>query len=235
MNTPQVHALIPAAGSSVRFGGATPKLYADLLGKCVLAHSIEAVSRHELVQSVTVGLAAGDTVFDELVRPAYPRVQTVGGGDSRAQTVINGLRFIKERHPDCDHVLIHDAARPCLTGEELNRLLEQGLADEQGAILAIPVHDTLKLASDSCRIERTVDRSNYWAAQTPQLFPVDTLISSLDLTLSAGEAPTDEAMAMERVGKHPGLVMGSSTNIKITTAADLALAEFILQRRSAGE
>ena len=231
----QVHALIPAAGSSQRFGGSVPKQYAQLRGKCVIAHSIDAVSRHAMVRSVTVALAARDVLFDELVRPSYPGIQTVTGGDSRAKTVLNGLRFIREQQPDCSHVLVHDAARPCLSEEELKRLLEEGLSEEEGAILAIPVNDTLKLANSSRHIDRTVDRTNYWAAQTPQLFPVNALIASLDQALSAGEAPTDEAMALERAGLHPGLVAGSSTNIKITTAADLALAEFILQQRSVGE
>lgn len=235
MNTQRLHALIPAAGHSVRFGGTTLKQYAHLMGMCVIAHSIEAVARHELVQSVTVALAADDGIFDELIHPTYPSVQTVTGGDSRAQTVFNGLTFIKDCHPDCEKVLVHDAARPCLSSADLGRLLDEGLDNDNGAILAVPVSDTLKLANDSTEIECTVDRSHYWIAQTPQLFPIDALMTNLGLALAAGELPTDEAMTMERAGTHPGLVMGSSTNIKITGAADLALAEFILQRQSVRE
>jgi 2-C-methyl-D-erythritol 4-phosphate cytidylyltransferase len=114
-------------------------------------------------------------------------------------------------------------------------LLEEGLKSPDGAILAIPVSDTLKLADDDGRIEGTIDRSCYWSAQTPQLFRISDLAVNLEAALSAGLQPTDDAAAMERAGKHPLLVQGSSTNIKITGSEDLALAEFILQRQSVWE
>jgi len=235
VNGQQVHALIPAAGRSVRFGGTTLKQYAHLLGMPVMAHSIAAVERHDAVQSVSVALAPDDGIFDQLVRPAFPSVQTVTGGDSRAQTVMNGLRFINDQHPDCDWVLVHDAARPCLSLADLNRLLDEGRESDAGAILAVPVYDTLKLADDTGYIEQTADRSRYWAAQTPQLFRISELILNLEAALSAGLEPTDEASAMEFAGVRPLLVEGSTSNIKITGAADLALAEFILQRQSVRE
>jgi 2-C-methyl-D-erythritol 4-phosphate cytidylyltransferase len=231
----KVHALIPAAGHSVRFGGTTLKQYAHLLGSPVIAHSIEAVSRNEHVTAVTVALAEDDGIFEELIRPHYPELQTVMGGASRAQTVMNGLEAISRRDPECDWVLVHDAARPCLSREALDRLLDQGLASHSGAILAVPVSDTLKLADDSGRILQTMDRSRCWAAQTPQLFRLEVLARNLRSALEAGELPTDEAAAMERAGIHPLLVMGAATNIKITGAEDLSLAEFILQRQSVRE
>jgi 2-C-methyl-D-erythritol 4-phosphate cytidylyltransferase len=231
----KVHALVPAAGHSVRFGGTTLKQYAHLLGSPVIHHSISAVSKHEAVSSVTVALAPDDGIFEELVRPAFPDARTVTGGDSRAQTVMNGLRSILSHDPHADWVLVHDAARPCLSFTDLSRLLEQGLQSPDGAILAMPVSDTLKLADGEGRIEDTIDRSRCWSAQTPQLFRIGELAANLDAALSAGVQPTDDAAAMERAGKHPLLVQGSSTNIKITGAEDLALAEFILQRQSVRE
>jgi len=230
MASEQIHALIPAAGRSVRFGGTTLKQYAHLLGAPVIAHSIEAVSRHDGVASVTVALAPDDGIFEELIRPGWPGVRTVTGGDSRAETVMNGLRFIRNQEPRAEWVLVHDAARPCLPFSLMKRLVDAALASESGAILALPVHDTLKLADDEGRIERTVDRSRYWAAQTPQMFRIDELTRHLAAALAAGESPTDEAAAMERAGLRPLLVPGSARNIKITGAEDLALAEFILQR-----
>jgi 2-C-methyl-D-erythritol 4-phosphate cytidylyltransferase len=227
-----VHALIPAAGRSVRFGGTTLKQYAHLLGIPVIAHSIEAVSRHEAVRSVTVVLAPDDGIFDELVRPYFPAVQTATGGDSRAESVLNGLIFLREREPDCQWVLVHDAARPCLGADALRRLLQAGLDSDSGAILAMPVNDTLKLADDDGRIETTVDRSRCWVAQTPQLFRLADLLPALEAALDAGEVPTDEAAVMERAGRRPLLVEGSTANIKITGPEDLALAQFILQRQS---
>jgi 2-C-methyl-D-erythritol 4-phosphate cytidylyltransferase len=235
VNRQRVHALIPAAGRSVRFGGTTLKQYAHLLGMPVMAHSIAAVERHVAVESVSVALAPHDGIFEQLVRPTFPSVQTVTGGNSRAQTVMNGLRFIIQQHPDCDWVLVHDAARPCLSSADLNRLLDEGLKSDTGAILAVPVHDTLKLADETGCIEQTVDRSGYWAAQTPQLFRIGELVMNLEAALSAGLEPTDEASAMEFAGVQPLLVEGSTSNIKITGAEDLALAEFILQRQSVRE
>ena len=235
MNGQRVHALIPAAGRSVRFGGTTLRQYAHLLGMPVMAHSMAAVERHDAVESVSVALAPDDGIFDQLIRPHYPSVQTVTGGDSRAQTVMNGLRFIIKQHPDCEWVLVHDAARPCLSLADLSRLLDEGLQSDPGAILAVPVNDTLKLADEAGCIEQTVDRSRYWAAQTPQLFRINELILNLEAAWSAGLTPTDEASAMEYAGAHPWLVEGSTSNIKITGAEDLALAEFILQRQSVRE
>lgn len=235
MSGSRVHALIPAAGQSVRFGGTTLKQYAHLLGKPVMAHSIAALLRHPLVASVTVALAPDDGIFDELVGPDYPGVLRADGGDSRAQTVMNGLEHISREFSNGDWVLVHDAARPCLSAADLGRLLERGLQSESGAILATPVHDTLKRADESGHIERTIDREHYWAAQTPQLFRLGSLRKNLGAALASGVYPTDEASAMEMAGIHPLLVQGSSTNIKITGAGDLALAEFILQRQSVRE
>ena len=227
--------MIPAAGHSVRFGGTTLKQYAHLLGMPVMAHSISAVLRHDSVASVTVALAPDDGIFDDLIRPDFPDVLTVTGGASRAQTVMNGINFISRQYPDCEWVLVHDAARPCLSVADLGRLLEEGLQSMVGAILAIPVTDTLKLENASGHIEKTVDRERYWAAQTPQLFRIDPLRTNLEAALVAGMSPTDEASAMELAGMHPLLVTGSTTNIKITGTEDLALAEFILQRQSVRE
>ena len=235
MNGQSVHALIPAAGHSVRFGGTTLKQYAHLLGMPVITHRIEAVARHEAVASVTVALAADGGIFEQLVHPEFPDARTAKGGDSRARTVMNGLRSILDHDPSAEWVLVHDAARPCLSQGDLSRLLEQGLQSPAGAILAMPVNDTLKLADQEGRIESTIDRSRFWAAQTPQLFRIRELAANLDAALSAGLTPTDEAASMERAGIRPLLVQGSSTNIKITGSEDLALAEFILQRQSVRE
>lgn len=229
MKQPQVHALIPAAGRSVRFGGTVLKQYTHLLGEAVMAHSIAAVRKHRAVKQVTVALAPDDGIYDDLIRPAYPDVTTVAGGDSRAQTVMNGLRFIREVDPACEWVLVHDAARPCLSQALLDDLLSCGLASENGAILAVPVSDTLKLADENGFIASTVDRTRYWSAQTPQLFRIEPLIANLESNLAAGLTPTDEAAVMESAGLRPLLVRGSASNIKITGTEDLALAEFILR------
>lgn len=232
--TPRIHALIPAAGQSVRFGGMTYKQYAHLLGKAVIAHSIDAVRQHPAVHAVTVALASDDGIYDELIRPDYPDVRTVIGGDSRAQTVLNGLQDIRNADADCRWVLVHDAARPCLSAALLEALVSDGLGTEDGAILAVPVGDTLKVGNAQNRIERTLDRCGLWAAQTPQLFPLLPLLKNLSAAMKFGTPPTDEAEAMERAGRHPLLVSGSAANVKITRPDDLALAESVLRTRGKG-
>lgn len=228
---PRIHALIPAAGQSVRFGGTTFKQYAHLMGKPVIAYSIDAVCRHPAIAAVTVALAPDDGIFDDLIRADYPEVRTVAGGDSRARTVLNGLEHIRDADRDCEWVLVHDAARPCLPGALLEALIQQGLKSADGAILAVPVSDTLKREGEGRRIERTEDRSGLWAAQTPQLFPLLPLLKNLAAAMRFGRPPTDEAEAMERAGQRPLLVEGSNANVKITRPDDLLLAEALLKSR----
>jgi 2-C-methyl-D-erythritol 4-phosphate cytidylyltransferase len=211
-----------------------------------MAHSIAAVQQHPLVASVTVAISADDGLYAELVRPLFPGLPTVTGGDCRARTVHNGLQFIAAREsgansradPESDWVLVHDAARPCLEQAALERLIEKVQQDQAaghrcGAILAMPVSDTLKLADPQGNISRTVDRQGMWSAQTPQLFPLQQLLQSLSAALTFGTPPTDEAQAMERSGHPVVLVAGSADNIKITRPEDLAIAEAILSRHQA--
>jgi 2-C-methyl-D-erythritol 4-phosphate cytidylyltransferase len=232
MNTPTVHALIPAAGRGTRYGGAVLKQYLPIRGKAVLAHSISAFQFHPLIASITVVLADDDQWFESSVGSLSSAVKTVTGGDSRAESVRNGLRFISENYSDLDWVLVHDAARPCLSPASLDRLLEEGLQTPEGAILAMPVGDTLKRAGEKQKIISTLDRRGLWAAQTPQLFPVGVLAEAIDKAYKSGCELTDEASAMEFVGATPKLVMGSAANIKITHSSDLAIAEVLLVGRS---
>jgi 2-C-methyl-D-erythritol 4-phosphate cytidylyltransferase len=231
MSTPKVHALIPAAGRGTRYGGAVLKQYLPVNGKAVLAHAIRAFQFHPMITGITVVLADDDQLFESAVGQLTAVVDTVTGGDTRAQSVRNGLQFITDSHPEDKWVLVHDGARPCLSAHSLDRLLEQGLQSPDGAILAMPVSDTLKRAGDEKEITDTVDRSGLWVAQTPQLFRVEALARAIDAAQEAGCELTDEASAMEFVGAKPKLVMGSVANIKITYPVDLAIAEALLTRK----
>jgi 2-C-methyl-D-erythritol 4-phosphate cytidylyltransferase len=191
----------------------------------VLAHAIDAVNLYPEIAGVTVVLAEDDGMFADAIDTQAAGINTVTGGASRAQSVMNGLKSIRMQYPETEWVLVHDAARPCLPRSCVTDLLEKGLQSPDGAILAIPVGDTLKQSDESGRIHATIDRSRLWAAQTPQLFPLDSLANALESLLGAGEAPTDEAGAMEYMGAHPLLVMGSPANIKITWPDDVATAE----------
>lgn len=234
MARPVVHALLPAAGQGRRFGGGVLKQYLPLAGRPVLAHAIDAVNRYPEIAGVTVVLGAEDRIFGEMIEPEFDGIRTVIGGESRAESVLNGLRAIQQRYPETDWVLVHDAARPCLPAACLDALLEAGLASADGAILAVPVQDTLKRANDRDLVVETVDREALWAAQTPQLFPLQRLAAAIEAMLEAGEAPTDEASAMQYAGAQPLLVRGSPANIKITWPEDVAIAEAWLAAQRQG-
>jgi 2-C-methyl-D-erythritol 4-phosphate cytidylyltransferase len=220
-----VHALIPAAGQGRRLGGSVSKQYLPLAGRPVLAHAIEALRRHPGIGDVTVVLAEDDRGFEKAMDPAFAGVHTVIGGASRAQSVLNGLHAIAGRGAASDWVLVHDAARPCLPAACLDALMDQGLAHPDGAILALPVRDTLKRSGQDGTILDTVGRNHLWAAQTPQLFPLQRLAAALEALIAEGVAPTDEASAMQYAGARPLLVMGSPANIKITWPGDVAIAQ----------
>lgn len=227
----RVHALLPAAGRGARMGGELPKQYQPLAGRPMLAHTLEALGGHPQVSAITVITAPDDGWFEQLDYQLRIPVDRVAGGDTRAASVLNGLRHLLAG-PRPGWVMVHDAARPCLDRDSLDRLLSQGLACEDGAILAIPVRDTLKRGGPDQRIEHTLERGDAWAAQTPQLFRLEPLFRALQAALAAGQAPTDEAGAMERTGARPLLVQGASTNIKLTWPEDRLLAEAWL--RAAG-
>lgn len=229
MNLPRIHALVPAAGLSGRFGGTILKQYAHLLGKPVIAYSIEAMKHHPAVSAVTVAVAEDDGIYDELIRPRYTDVGTVVGGASRAHTVMKGLQHILSTDSSAEWVLVHDAARPCLQPRMLDDLIAAGMDNPDGALLAVPLNDTVKRAAGDGRIQETLSRDRLWAAQTPQFFPLRRLAEALSEALESGQSPTDEAAAMERTGARPSLVMGSQTNLKITRPDDLWLAEAALQ------
>lgn len=231
MGRPHVHAIIPAAGTGSRLGGADepPKQYRELLGRPMLQWALERVCDHPGVAGVTVALAPGDSTFATLPLSLACPLYQVDGGDSRARSVLNAVHHAR-REAGAEWALVHDAARPCLDRTALDRLLEAGLAHEHGALLAMPVADTLKRAAgDPPVVAATVDRDGLWAAQTPQLFPAAALEQALEEQLAAGAAPTDEAGAMEAMGWRPRLVTGSAANLKVTWPGDEHLAETLLR------
>lgn len=234
MSAPRLHAIIPAAGAGRRLASKDelPKQYQLLLGRPMLVWSVERVTADSRVRGATVALAPDDELGASLNWDLACPVDRAIGGETRAHSVLNALRHARAT-ANPDWVLVHDAARPCLDQESLTRLLDQGLADPVGAILAEPVSDTLKRAApDEERILTTVDREGLWAAQTPQLFPAEALEAALTAQLLAGAPPTDEAGAMEASGHRPLLVRGSRTNLKVTWATDLPLAEAILKHQT---
>ena len=201
-----------------------PKQYLLLGDRTMLEHSIAAMLYDARIDAVFVVVAPTDTRWPEF-RLDDQRVEFLPvGGASRAESVRNGLIAIAARTDDDDRVLVHDAARPCLTEAQLGRLIDEVGAEGSGGLLAIPLADTLKRGEDG-RVGMTVDRASMWGAQTPQLFRVGSLRAALSGAL---DAVTDESSAMERAGHAPRLVLGGASNLKVTTPEDLVLARAIL-------
>jgi 2-C-methyl-D-erythritol 4-phosphate cytidylyltransferase len=227
------YALIPAAGSGTRLGGAQPKQYLALAGKPMLWHAIASVCVPP-VQNVFVVLAPEDRefarydwkAFDGRLEPLYC------GGETRRDSVFNGMVAATAAVDADDWVLVHDAARPCLPKRDLESLIRETRDDRIGGILALPAADTVKKAAKdeagTLRVAGTEDRGQLWLAQTPQMFRFGLLAQAL----KAAKAPvTDESSAVEQLGLTPRLVAGSRENIKVTFAEDLKIAEAILARR----
>ena len=161
-----------------------------------------------------------------------PKVVTAQGGSERSHSVRNGLAALSGRAADDDWVLVHDAARPCVSRQDVDRLLSRVQSHPVGGLLAAPAADTLKRASGEKEVLETVDRASLWRALTPQMFRYRRLCEALDRAFGQGRSPTDEAQALEWMGERPIVVEGSTTNIKITSADDLVIAVALMGARN---
>ena len=226
---PRHFAIVPAAGSGSRFGAQLPKQYLPLAGKPMIHHALAALCRCERIDRVWVVLSPDDAwwpTFDWTNLGA--KLETVFcGGATRAESVANGLAAAETAAADDDWVLVHDAARPCLSQAVLAALCDQLADDPVGGLLAVPVADTLKRAGADQRVVATEPRDALWQAQTPQMFRYGVLLRAL----ADHPGVTDEAGAIEAAGLKPKLVCADTTNLKVTYPADLRLAELILQGR----
>ncbi len=227
---PKVFALVLAAGQGTRIGDALPKQYLPLAGKPMMFHSIESIAAVSRVERVFVVLSPMDRHWGEHDWSALPEKieATFCGGARRAETVLNTLEFLEGRIAKDDWVMVHDAARPCILTELVEQFLDEVGDDPVGGLLAIPLADTLKRADELQRVADTLPRTGLWRAQTPQMFRYDVLRRGL----AKKPAATDESEAVESTGYNsPRLVQGESTNIKVTFAEDLQVAEMILERQ----
>ena len=213
----------------MRMGDDQPKQYHLLAGRPMIRHALETLCASTRIQRVFVVLAEGDDIWERFdwselgVKLSVLRC----GGATRADSVLNGLLAISAAVKPDDWVLVHDAARPCLSSAQLDRLIEQVGHDEVGGILAVPVADTLKQSGQDGRIDATVPREPLWQAQTPQMFRYGLLREALEQS----GVVTDESGALEALGYRPLLVSADASNLKVTYPADLALAEKILLDR----
>jgi 2-C-methyl-D-erythritol 4-phosphate cytidylyltransferase len=228
--------VMPAAGAGRRFGSA--KQYAMLGNRTVLETALQVFLDDPQCQGGSVLLAIDDPHRRQLAAQLPSQLLLVDGGSERAHSVCNGLRSLKARAGAEDWVLVHDAVRPALSAPDLQRLLRYGARDAVGALLGVPVADTVKRAHDEGadigvrRCEATLPRESLWLAQTPQMFRYGPLRAALERAIAAGRSPTDEAQAMEWQGEAALLVQAQDSNIKLTTATDLPLLEAILRQRA---
>jgi 2-C-methyl-D-erythritol 4-phosphate cytidylyltransferase len=220
-------ALVPAAGSGSRFGAASPKQYLQLLGKPLMWHTLSTLAAVPAIDRVVVVVSPEDEWFDGFDW-SIPKLEVLRmGGASRAASVRNGLAALAAQGDDW--VLVHDAARCCLTVAMVERLISRVADDEVGGLLALPVADTVKRADNHARVSKTVSRDGLWLAQTPQMFRAGQLLRAL--AAERESAITDEASAIEMLGLKPCLVEGEAQNFKVTYPADLVLARAVLASR----
>lgn len=224
-------AIVPAAGVGSRMKADRPKQYLVINGKTVLEHTVEKLLAHPQITHVVVAVSDDDPFYPELPMAQRDDVIRVSGGKERADSVLSGLRYV-EQNQLSEWILVHDAARPCVRLEDIQKLIDISMLNNLGGILAVPVRDTMKRAGLDQRIDHTVEREALWHALTPQMFRTEQLTRALSSALQESVMITDEASALEWLGESPALVQGSGDNIKITQPEDLALAEFYLQRNT---
>jgi 2-C-methyl-D-erythritol 4-phosphate cytidylyltransferase len=220
--------LVPAAGSGARMGRALPKQYLGIGARPLLWYALRRLCAHRSLRRTFVVLHPEDQLFDRHDWSEFGAalVPLFCGGATRAESVTRALERMRAELQADDWVLVHDAARPCLTADLIDRLMTELAQDQAGGLLAIPVADTLKRNDGAGRVLRTELRDRLWQAQTPQMFRFAPLLGAL--RAADPGSTSDEASAMERLGHRPRLVMGSAANLKVTYPEDLALAELIL-------
>jgi 2-C-methyl-D-erythritol 4-phosphate cytidylyltransferase len=234
-------ALIPAAGVGRRFGGEVPKQYLELAGRRVVDHVLDLFLDHPAIAGCVVALDPADAWWPDGPFADDPRVRRVDGGRERCNSVCNGLDGLVaagDAGAD-DWVLVHDAARPCLRRRDLDALLAVLDHEPVGALLGIPVHDTVKRVAWRSgsrptavpEIVETVPREALWRAYTPQAFRLGLLHRALTRALAEGQMVTDDASAVELLGLRPRFIEGHADNIKITQPEDLPLADFFLRQQ----
>ena len=224
------HVIIPAAGVGNRMANVLPKQYISLGGKPMISHCIQVFFNNPRISAIHVALNPEDDFWRSLTLEPESRLHLhYTGGNTRAETVLNTLHAIEPQLHEDDWILVHDAARPGLTQNLLNQLLDTLEHDAVGGLLALPVADTLKESVADNQVKKTVSRANLWQAQTPQMFRFGALKNALS---QFKESVTDEAEAIEALGLKPKLVQGELRNLKVTYPQDLVLLEALFSKES---
>jgi 2-C-methyl-D-erythritol 4-phosphate cytidylyltransferase len=229
MNKTKFWGIVPAAGVGKRMNADRPKQYLLLSEKTVIEHTLSRLIDTQVFEKIAVAISDGDPYWDNLPISTHEKIVRAGGGKERADSVLNALAEIENQANENDWVLVHDAARPCITTNDIKTLISTLRDDEVGGILALSSHDTLKDV-EGLQILSTHDRNRIWRALTPQMFRYSALKKALEIQQGNG-AITDESSALEMQGFSPKIVEGRADNIKITRPEDLALAQFYLTQQ----
>ena len=230
----EIWALVPAGGQGLRMQAPLPKQYLPLLARPVILHTLERLCTHPRVRGVMVGIADQDRHWQTLIPMLANLSKFLGkysGGETRAHTVLNGLKALSKHARPEDWVLVHDAVRPCLRHADVDKLISVVGNGPEGGLLAFPVSDTVKRVDNEGRVVETIRREGLWRAATPQMFRIGILASALESAMKLGREITDEASAIEGAGRHPRVVACNADNIKVTLPEDLALAELYLKQQ----
>ena len=222
--------VIPAAGEGLRMGVDKPKQYISINNKTIIEHTIDCFIYREEIEKIIVAISKEDEFWSTLEISDHDKIMTVSGGKERYQSVLNSLKMLSSEAEDDDWVMVHDAARPCLNQSAIDRLIIQLKGHDIGGILAMPCRDTMKRSNDTGEIDETVERQSLWHAQTPQMFKYGKLLLAIQDALKNKAVVTDEAMAVERLGFKPMLVLGHQENIKLTYKDDLESLKAYLDR-----
>ena len=213
---------------------AVPKQYLPLLGRPIILHTLERLCSHPRIRGVMVGVSDQDRHWQTLVPMPSQHPKFLGeypGGATRAHTVLNGLRALAEHAKPDDWVLVHDAVRPCVRHEDIDKLIVTVNDGQEGGLLAFSISDTVKRVDNNGHVLETVNREGLWRAATPQMFRIKSLTQALEKAMKQGSEITDEASAIEAADGHPRVVACNADNIKITLPEDLALAELYLRQQ----
>jgi len=226
----KIWCVVPAAGIGSRMQSTIPKQYLNLISSTILDATLERLLTCAKINKIVVCIQQNDDYWHKSIFANDNRVTVTNGGNERADSVLNGISLIKERAGLNDWVLVHDAARPCVRRSDIDLLTNTALDHQLGAILASPIHDTVKRVVNNLSDE-TLDRSKLWRALTPQIFKLKELELALISAKKAGRSVTDEASAIEQIYRSVQIIEGHADNIKITSPADLDLARYYLKQQ----
>ncbi len=224
-------AVVPAAGVGRRMGGDIPKQYLQIDGSTVIEHTLETFLPHPNIAGIYVAISPDDGWWDGLSIADNPKITRVEGGAERSHSVLNALNLLSQIAADSDWVLVHDAVRPCLRREDLDKLITDLANHPVGGLLGVPVQDSMQRTDSRGQITAAISREHLWHAYTPQMFRLGTLRHALNSALEAKLTVTDEASAMVAAGYTPVVIEGYRDNLKITRSEDLELAAFYLRKR----